>query len=145
MRSQQDLDEGHHQRKRRQEEADVVAGPRPLHGPAGRACAGNGRRVDQAHTHPRIRTSAKCEIDSAKEGEKAGAVTVELAPKFEFKDGKATKVSINIGKIDGPAAVKGAIWTAATAEEYFGLFNDQITAALNKLLLESCPENYPAN
>jgi len=97
------------------------------------------------HTLELPNHSAKCEIDSAKEGEKAGAVTVELAPKFEFKDGKAAKVSINIGKIDGPAAVKGAIWTAATAEEYFGLFNDQITAALNKLSLESCPKNHPAN
>lgn len=98
-----------------------------------------------AHTLALPTHTAKCEIDGAKDGEKAGGVTVELAPKFEFKDGKAVKISVNVTKIEGAAVAKGAIWTAATAEEYLGLFNEQMTAALNKLLLESCPKNHPAN
>lgn len=88
--------------------------------------------------------TAKCEVDSTTSGDKAAAVSVELAPSFEFKDGKAVKAKLNIGAIEAPTAVKGAIWTAATAEDYFGLFEGQIVAALNKLLLESCPKNHPA-
>lgn len=87
---------------------------------------------------------AKCEIDGAKEGEKAVTVNVALAPSFEFKDGKVVKVKLNVGTIDAPSAVKGAIWTAASAEDYFGLFQGQLITALNKLLGETCPKNHPA-
>lgn len=97
-----------------------------------------------AHTLALPTHSAKCEVDSTTEGEKAATVTVELAPKFEFRDGKAVKAKLNVGKIEAPAAVKGAIWTAATAEDYFGLFEGQMLEALNKLLGESCPKHYPA-
>ncbi len=95
-----------------------------------------------AHTLALPKHSAKCEVDSTKEGEKAASVTVELTPAFEFKDGKAVKAKLNVGKIEAPTAVKGAIWTAATAEDYFGLFEGQMLTALNKLLLESCPKNF---
>lgn len=88
--------------------------------------------------------TAHCEVDSTKEGEKAAVVNVDLAPSFEFKDGKVVKAKINIGKIEAPAAVKGAIWTAAKAEDYFGLFEGQMLEGLNKLLGESCPKHYPA-
>lgn len=97
-----------------------------------------------AHTLELPVHTAHCEVDSAKEGETAASVNVDLAPKFEFKDGKAVKVKLNIGKIEAPTAVKGAIWTAAKAEDYFGLFEGQMLTALNKLLNESCPKHFPA-
>ena len=96
-----------------------------------------------AHTLELPSHTAKCEVAGEKDGEPAHAVTVKLAPKFEFKDGKANKVWVNVTEVDGGKVVKGAVWSAATVTDTFGLFHDQNVAALNKLLLESCPKNHP--
>lgn len=79
----------------------------------------------------------KCEIEN---GTEVTPIQVTLAPKITFKNGKAEKAWINVKSIEGPAIVKGAIWTAAQIEDSFGLFQSNIIEELNELLGKKCPK-----
>ena len=50
-------------------------------------------------------------------------VIIKLAPKLEFKNGKADKVWINLKEIEGPDDIKGTVWTAAKLEDTLGIFH----------------------
>ncbi|MEO1204901.1 MAG: hypothetical protein AAFV45_01080 [Pseudomonadota bacterium] len=84
--------------------------------------------------------TVKCEIER---GEEVTPINVSLAPKLTFKDGKAYKAWLNIGKIDAPAVVKGAIWTAAKLEDNFGLFHSDIIDEVNDFIHNECAKRYP--
>lgn len=84
--------------------------------------------------------SVKCEIER---GEEVTPINVSLAPKVTFKDGKAHKAWLNIGKIEAPAVVKGAIWTAAKLEDNFGLFHSDIIDEVNDFIHNECAKRYP--
>jgi hypothetical protein len=79
----------------------------------------------------------RCDIEREKEVMK---VSVALAPKFQFKDGKATKAWLGIGTIEAPAVVKGAIWTAAQLEDTFGIVHSDLLREVNKFVHERCPK-----
>jgi len=79
----------------------------------------------------------KCEIEN---GTEITPIQVTLAPKITFKNGKAEKAWINVKSIEGPAIVKGAIWTAAQIEDSFGLFQSNIIEELADLLGKKCPK-----
>ncbi len=81
------------------------------------------------------------------EVENEGSVTridVTLAPKIEFKDGKASKAWIKLKKVDGPGTWKATLWTLAKVEDTFGLFQKDVLKAINKLVHETCPGTYGA-
>jgi hypothetical protein len=78
-----------------------------------------------------------CDIEREKEVTK---VNVSLAPKFQFKDGKATKAWLGIGTIEAPSVVKGAIWTAAQLEDTFGIVHSDLLREVNKFVYERCPK-----
>lgn len=69
-------------------------------------------------------------------------VKAKLAPKLEFKNGKADKVWINLESIDGPDDVKSTIWTAAQLEDTLGLFHRPMIKSINKFLHRQCAKRY---
>jgi hypothetical protein len=81
--------------------------------------------------------TVRCDIEREKEVMK---VSVSLAPKFQFKDGKATKAWLGIGTIEAPSVVKGAIWTAAQLEDTFGIVHSDLLREVNKFVYERCPK-----
>lgn len=82
----------------------------------------------------------KCQIER---NDEVTPINVSLAPKVTFKDGKAHKAWLNIGKIEAPAVVKGAIWTAAKLEDNFGLFHSEIISEINDFVHNECAKRYP--
>ncbi|MCC7107594.1 MAG: hypothetical protein IT307_20855, partial [Chloroflexi bacterium] len=81
--------------------------------------------------------TVRCEVERDKE---VTAVSVVMAPKIVFKNGKAEKAWLNLKTIEGPAVVKGAIWTAAQIEDNFGLFHGEIISEINEFLERKCPK-----
>jgi hypothetical protein len=77
-----------------------------------------------------------CEVERDKE---TTPVRIEIAPKIEFKGGKARQVWVNVKDVDGPAAIKGLVLTVAKVEDTVGLFQKRILKAVNKFIQEKCP------
>jgi hypothetical protein len=82
--------------------------------------------------------SVRCEVERQKE---IVPISVSLAPKIQFKDGKAAKVWLGIGEIQAPSVVKGAIWTAAQLEDTFGVVHGDLVKEINKFVYERCPRH----
>jgi len=77
-----------------------------------------------------------CEVERDKE---ASPVRIELAPRIEFKDGRATKIWVNVKKVEGPASIKALVLTVAKVEDTVGLFQKRMLKAVNKFIQEKCP------
>jgi hypothetical protein len=90
-----------------------------------------------AHTLEFPKHAIKCEVEREKE---ITAVTVNLQPKVEFKDGKAVKAFLGLKEIEAPAVIKGAIWTVATVEDTVGLFHADILSEVNEFIATKCPK-----
>ncbi|WP_295559047.1 hypothetical protein [uncultured Hyphomicrobium sp.] len=69
-------------------------------------------------------------------------LTARVAPKLEFKNGKADKVWINLEDIEGPEDVKSTVWTAAQLEDTLGIFHRPMIKSINKFLLKQCAQRY---
>lgn len=69
-------------------------------------------------------------------------VIVKLAPKLEFKNGKADKVWINLKEMEGPDDVKGTVWTAAKLEDTLGIFHGPMIKQINKFVYQQCTKKY---
>jgi hypothetical protein len=72
-------------------------------------------------------------------------VLVRLAPKLEFKNGKADKIWINLNEVDGPTAVKATVSLAASLEDNLGIFHRSMVKSVNKFLHTRCGERYHAD
>jgi hypothetical protein len=81
--------------------------------------------------------TVRCDVEREKEVMK---VSVALSPRFQFKDGKATKAWLGIGTIEAPTVVKGAIWTAAQLEDTFGIVHGDLIREINKFVHDRCPK-----
>jgi hypothetical protein len=81
--------------------------------------------------------TVRCEVEREKEVMK---ISVALAPKFKFKDGKATTAWLGIGTIEAPAVLKGAIWTAAQLEDTFGIVHSDLIREINEFVYQRCPK-----
>ena len=84
----------------------------------------------------------KCQIEREKE---VTNIAVTLAPKITFKDGKALKAWLNLKEIEAPTVIRGAIWTVAQAEDYFGLFHSDMISEINELVGQKCPKIVAGN
>jgi hypothetical protein len=71
-------------------------------------------------------------------------VSLSVAPSLDFKDGKVTKVLLNVDKIQAPTLIKGAIWTVSQLEDNIGLFHGDMVREINKFIGEKCPKRYPS-
>jgi hypothetical protein len=84
--------------------------------------------------------TAHCAVEENKE---VSTVTVRLAPKIVFKNGRAEKVWINLKNVDGPVSVKATIWTVAKLEDSIGIFHRQMIKSMNKFIEKGCAKKYP--
>lgn len=78
-----------------------------------------------------------CDIESDGEVKK---VTAKVAPKVQFKDGRAKKIWVNLKHVEGPATMKGVAYTVAKLEDAVGIFHKPLINALNKMITERCPK-----
>lgn len=71
---------------------------------------------------------------------KVDKVRISLAPRIEFKNGKAKKAWVNLKEVEGPTAIKGLVWTAAKLEDSLGIFHRDMIKGINKFLADTCPK-----
>ena len=81
--------------------------------------------------------NVRCLIENAKD---KYDVSVALRPKVTFKQGKATKASLNWGKIEAPALAKTALWSITAADNTFGLFQSMAVDDINDFIGTKCME-----
>jgi len=89
--------------------------------------------VAQLDTH-----AVTCEIDRDKEA--PAKVSFSFAPKVTFEGGKATKASLNWGKIEAPTLVKGAMWTATATDNTFNVLQSTLVEDINAFIGDKCLE-----
>jgi hypothetical protein len=70
-------------------------------------------------------------------------VTATLAPKIEFRDGKAEKVWVNLTDVEGPAGIKATMQTAAQLADTLGLFHRRMIKSINRYVERHCPKSFP--
>lgn len=80
---------------------------------------------------------AKCEVEN--EGARH-AMSATLAPEVEFKDGKATEVTINVDKLDGNAVIRNTVWASWKLVNTFGLFQKEFVKGVNDYISKECPK-----
>ena len=78
-----------------------------------------------------------CELEGEKE---KYDIKVKISPKVTFKDGKATKASLNWGKIDAPTLAKSALWSATAADNAFGILQSTVVEDVNRFIEARCME-----
>jgi hypothetical protein len=91
------------------------------------------------HTVKIPQHTVKCVVER---DEQVKPVTIKLAPKLEFKNGKADKVWINLKEIEGPDDVKGTVWVAAGLEDKLGIFHKPMIKSINKFMYQQCAKRY---
>jgi hypothetical protein len=91
------------------------------------------------HTVKIPQHTVKCVVEREEE---LKPVTIKLAPKLEFKNGRADKVWVNLKDIEGPDDVKGTVWVAAGLEDKLGLFHKPLVKSINKFMHEQCAKRY---
>jgi hypothetical protein len=67
-------------------------------------------------------------------------VTAQLRPKITFKQGKATKASLNWGKIEAPTLAKTALWSITAVDNTFGLLQSTAVEDINEFIGTKCME-----
>ncbi len=78
-----------------------------------------------------------CEIER---NEEKYPITMTLAPELKFKGGKVAEADLGVDNIEGTTLIKGVVWTAATLEQNFGLFEGDIVREVNKFIEKQCPK-----
>lgn len=85
------------------------------------------------------RHTVKCVVER---DQQLKPVIIKLAPKLEFKNGKADKVWINLKEMEGPDDIKGTVWTAAKLEDTLGIFHGPMIKQINKFMHQQCSKKY---
>ena len=67
-------------------------------------------------------------------------VTLKLAPRLTFRNGRVHKIWLNLKEVDGPAAIKGLAFSVAKLEDSVGVFHKPLVKAVNTLISEKCPK-----
>jgi hypothetical protein len=80
----------------------------------------------------------KCEVDRDKDTK--ADINFDFSPKVTFEKGKATKAQLNWGKIEAPALVKGAMWTATASDNTFNVLQSTIVEDINDFIGPKCTE-----
>jgi hypothetical protein len=83
------------------------------------------------------RHKANCLVEQDGKPEK---VTAVLAPKIEFRNGKAEKIWIRLKDVDGPASVVLTVKTAAQLADTLGLFHRRMIKGINRYIERHCPK-----
>ncbi len=80
----------------------------------------------------------KCEVERDKEAK--ADINFDFSPKVTFENGKAVKAQLNWGKIDAPALVKGAMWTATASDNTFNVLQSTVVEDINDFVDKKCME-----
>jgi hypothetical protein len=87
------------------------------------------------------RLTANCVVEQDGKLEK---VTAVVAPKIEFRGGKADKVWVRLKSVDGPASVTLTLQTAAQLADTLGIFHRQMIKSINRYIGRHCPKTLDA-
>ena len=79
----------------------------------------------------------RCQIENASDKYQ---ISVQVRPKVTFKHGKATKASMNWGKIEAPTLARTALWSMAATDNTFGLLQSVALEDINKFIDTKCME-----
>lgn len=82
--------------------------------------------------------SVACAV--SREGEAATDLKFDFSPKVTFEDGQAKKAQMNWGKIEAPALIKSALWTATAADNTVNLLSGTLVEDINDFVSKKCDE-----
>lgn len=85
------------------------------------------------------RQKAVCKVERSGEIKIVRAV---VSPKLKLKNGRAHKLWINLKEIEGPADIKGTVWTAASLADTLGLFHRNMIKGINKFAYRKCQQRF---
>ena len=80
-----------------------------------------------------------CALDQ-KNGKGKYSISFTIRPVIKFKDGMAVKATMNWADIQGSAVARGAAWSTAKLDNYFGIFEGIIIKAINDFFGPHCDE-----
>lgn len=81
---------------------------------------------------------ANCRVD--RDNDTPADISFEFTPKVKFENGKATKASMNWGKVDGPKLIKGLMWTATATDNTLNVLGSMIVEDFNGFASTGCDE-----
>ncbi len=67
-------------------------------------------------------------------------IKFDFSPKVTFEKGKATQAKINWGKIEAPAMIKTALWTATAADNTVNILSSTLIEDINSFVDKKCDE-----
>lgn len=79
-----------------------------------------------------------CTVEREKDG--PASITAEMTPKVSFEKGKAVAASVNWGKVEGPALIKGAMWTATATDNTLNVLGKMLVDDINSFVTDRCEE-----
>ena len=83
--------------------------------------------------------TVKCQVERE---EGVSDISLKLAPKMSFKNGKVEKTWLNVSDIKAPTIIKGAIWTVSQLEDNIGLFHGEMVEEINEFIHEKCAKRH---
>ena len=81
--------------------------------------------------------TATCVVEQDGKPEK---VTAVLAPKIQFRNGKADKIWVRLKSVDGPTGIALTVKTAAQLADSLGLFHGRMIKGINRYVERHCPK-----
>ena len=79
-----------------------------------------------------------CTVDRDKDA--PSEIKFDFSPLVTFEKGKATKAKINWGKIEAPALIKSALWTATAADNTVNILSSTLITDINDFIDKRCDE-----
>jgi hypothetical protein len=67
-------------------------------------------------------------------------IKFDFSPKVTFEGGKAIKAKINWGKIEAPALIKSALWTATAADNTVNMLSSTLVDDINDFVGKKCDD-----
>ncbi len=83
------------------------------------------------------RHTANCVVEQEGKPEK---VTAVLAPKIEFRNGRAEKVWVRLKSVDGPTSISLTVQAAAQLADNLGVFHGRMIKGINRYIERHCPK-----
>ena len=90
------------------------------------------------HTAQLDKHAVTCSLDSEKADAKE--IKFEFSPKVMFEKGKAVSAKMNWGKIEAPALIKSAMWTATAADNTVNMLSGTLIEDINDFIGNRCDE-----
>lgn len=94
--------------------------------------------TEPKHTTQLEKHSVVCSIDRGEEP--ASDIKMEFSPKLAFEKGKAVSAKMHWGKIEAPALIKSAMWTATAADNTVNMLSGTLVEDINDFIGAKCDE-----